>query len=248
LAIVLLAPGYALTAVLFPRHDDLDGAMRAALSFGLSVAVLPILALVLNVLPWGIRPWPIVISLALWLLLLCGIGLWRRRALALEDQAYAPPVVDVAGWWQRLKPGSRVRYVLGALGFSGALIGLAIVLSTVGGTARLTEFYILGPDGLAENYPREVAPHQEMQALLGIINHEGTTARYRIEVHSGGQLLTEIGPIALEDGATWEAPLRYALKQIGDDQSIDILLFHNDETTPYRQLRLWIDVRGEATR
>src|SRR4029453_5369256 len=61
----LLAPGYALTVALFPRRDQIDGLARAALSFGLSVAVLPVLALVLNALPWGIRPWPIALSLLL---------------------------------------------------------------------------------------------------------------------------------------------------------------------------------------
>src|SRR5437867_3448634 len=48
LAAVLLAPGYALVAAVFPEHDDLDGGMRAGLSFGLSVAVLPLLALLLD--------------------------------------------------------------------------------------------------------------------------------------------------------------------------------------------------------
>ncbi|MBN1814156.1 MAG: DUF1616 domain-containing protein [Anaerolineae bacterium] len=42
LLFVLFVPGYALQAVLFPRAADLDGPERLALSFGLSIAVVPL--------------------------------------------------------------------------------------------------------------------------------------------------------------------------------------------------------------
>src|SRR5262245_7754508 len=63
---VLLAPGYALLSALFPRKDHFDGSARIGLSFGLSVPVIPVLALLLSWLPWGIRPWPITIALTVW--------------------------------------------------------------------------------------------------------------------------------------------------------------------------------------
>jgi len=48
LHLVLFLPGYALIAALFPRKGDLDGIERIALSFGLSIAVVPLLGLALN--------------------------------------------------------------------------------------------------------------------------------------------------------------------------------------------------------
>ena len=39
LFLILFIPGYSLIAALFPKKDDLDGIERAALSFGLSIAV-----------------------------------------------------------------------------------------------------------------------------------------------------------------------------------------------------------------
>ncbi|MGB3943467.1 MAG: DUF1616 domain-containing protein, partial [Methanothrix sp.] len=54
LVMVLFLPGYALIAALFPRDDDLDGIERVALSFGLSIAVVPLIGLGLNYTPWGI--------------------------------------------------------------------------------------------------------------------------------------------------------------------------------------------------
>ena len=48
LLLVLFLPGYSLIAALFPRKNDLDGIERIALSFGLSIAVVPLLGLALN--------------------------------------------------------------------------------------------------------------------------------------------------------------------------------------------------------
>ena len=55
LPLVLFLPGYALIAALFPAKSDLDGIERVALSFGLSIAVVPLIGLGLNYTPWGIR-------------------------------------------------------------------------------------------------------------------------------------------------------------------------------------------------
>src|SRR5659263_694396 len=62
LPLVLFLPGYALIAALFPAKSDLDGIERTALSFGLSIAVVPLMGLGLNYTPWGIRLLPILIS------------------------------------------------------------------------------------------------------------------------------------------------------------------------------------------
>ena len=43
LLLVLFLPGYSLIAALFPGRDDLDGIERIALSFGLSIAVVPLI-------------------------------------------------------------------------------------------------------------------------------------------------------------------------------------------------------------
>ena len=62
LLMVLFVPGYTLIAALFPKIGDLDGIERTALSFGLSIAVVPLIGLGLNYTPWGIRLIPVVVS------------------------------------------------------------------------------------------------------------------------------------------------------------------------------------------
>jgi hypothetical protein len=60
---VLYLPGYALIEALYSKADELDQLERLALSIGLSLALVPLVGLVLNYTPWGIRLVPILISL-----------------------------------------------------------------------------------------------------------------------------------------------------------------------------------------
>ena len=75
---VLWLPGYAFIKALFPQNlpfakalarsldtseKDLDAIERVALSLGMSIALVPIVGLLLNYTPWGIRLTPIVLSL-----------------------------------------------------------------------------------------------------------------------------------------------------------------------------------------
>jgi hypothetical protein len=60
---VLYLPGFSLIQLLFPKGKDIDSLERFALSIGLSLAVVPLIGLVLNFTPWGIRFAPITTSL-----------------------------------------------------------------------------------------------------------------------------------------------------------------------------------------
>jgi uncharacterized membrane protein len=67
---VLWLPGYAFTRALFPARlplktsdKSLDTIERVALSIGMSLALVPIVGLLLNYTPWGITLAPITLSL-----------------------------------------------------------------------------------------------------------------------------------------------------------------------------------------
>ena len=59
---VLWLPGYTLIKALFPTKE-IDNIERTALSIGMSLALVPIIGLLLNYTPWGIRLTPITLSL-----------------------------------------------------------------------------------------------------------------------------------------------------------------------------------------
>jgi hypothetical protein len=77
-AFVLFLPGFMLILALYPRGEELDGLERAALSVGLSLAIVPIVGLALNYTPWGIRLEPIVITLAFLVEGLAVVGVFRK--------------------------------------------------------------------------------------------------------------------------------------------------------------------------
>jgi len=240
LFLVLIAPGYVLQAALFARRDALDVHARIALSFGLSVAVLPVFALALDRLPWGIYLWPMTWMMIGWLLVWSGIALVQR--VVLQDKAVLPPPVAPRSWWQQQSGLQKLGHV------SASIAVVTVVFYAVFAFADAreplsTEFYVLGTEGRAENYPSEVAPGTPMQLQLGIVNREGHAVEYRVEVRSGGSVLNTVGPITIAEGATWQAPVRYAITTPGDDQLVDMLLFRAADTQPYRQLQLWVNVQ-----
>jgi uncharacterized membrane protein len=81
LLFALFFPGYALISAIFPKRDKLGGIERLALSFGLSIAIVPLIGLILNFTPWGIELYPIVISVTIFILAASVVGWYRQRKL-----------------------------------------------------------------------------------------------------------------------------------------------------------------------
>src|SRR2546425_11716956 len=89
--LVLFVPGYVLVAAIFPGslapgNAELDWIERIALSFGLSIAVVPLLGLVLNFTPFGIRFAPIVALIAVFTVGVGYVAYWRRMRLPPESR------------------------------------------------------------------------------------------------------------------------------------------------------------------
>jgi len=81
---VLFIPGYVTVEALFPKGRELDSIERFALSVGLSLALVPLVGLLLNYTPWGIRLNPIVISLTILTVGLAVIALARQYRTSAE--------------------------------------------------------------------------------------------------------------------------------------------------------------------
>ncbi len=78
---VLFIPGYLLVEVLFPSRRDLDSIERIALSIGLSLALVPLVGLLLNYTVWGIRLIPVIVSLVILTLGLSAAALIRHYTI-----------------------------------------------------------------------------------------------------------------------------------------------------------------------
>jgi uncharacterized membrane protein len=186
LPMILFFPGYVLIATLFPDKDDLDGIERLALSFGLSVAVVPLIGLILNYTPWGIRLDPIVISLVAFTTVMILLAQYRRSLLP-PEQRFGVPLREMFNTIRAdlYEPGqSRIDKILSTILILAliASVGTTIyVIAVPKEGEKFTEFYILGPGGKAADYPTRFPAGQEQSLIIGIGNHEYHNVTYTVE-------------------------------------------------------------------
>jgi hypothetical protein len=98
---ILLLPGYAFIKALFPQtlpfaralahslgttEKNLDTIERAALSLGMSIALVPIVGLLLNYTPWGIRLTPIVLSLTALTIAFATTAILREYQITIKQE------------------------------------------------------------------------------------------------------------------------------------------------------------------
>jgi uncharacterized membrane protein len=94
---VLFLPGYTFIKALFPTQlpiktasESLDSVERIALSIGLSLALVPLVGLLINYTPWGITLTPLVLSLLCLTVTFASIALLREyNAKASKCTLYA---------------------------------------------------------------------------------------------------------------------------------------------------------------
>jgi len=84
--VVIFYPGYTLVAALFPGKERLDGVERVALSFGLSLVTVSLIALILNYTRLGVRLEPVLYSVVTFAFITSAIAWFRRRWLPKEER------------------------------------------------------------------------------------------------------------------------------------------------------------------
>lgn len=81
-AFVIYLPGYMFIQAIFPKKEDLDHLERFLFSVGASLAVVSLVGLILNYLPWGMRLVPITIALTVFVVFFAFLAATRKfRAL-----------------------------------------------------------------------------------------------------------------------------------------------------------------------
>jgi len=215
LAFVLFVPGYAFVAALFPEAgesptgiedvDDaegdadpaaatdrsgIDGIERVALSFGLSIAVVPLLGLVLNFTPWGIRLVPIAVTVSGFTLVSTAVGAHRRWEIP-EEERFAVPYRSwlAAGQSELFDPDSRADAALNVLLVASILLAAGSVTYAVAVPKpgeSFTEFYLLteneSGDLVAAGYPTNMTRGESASVVVGIGNQEHESVEYTVVV------------------------------------------------------------------
>ena len=124
----------------------------------------------------------------------------------------------------------------------GSLGALGYVLATPEEGDTFTEFYLLGPQGEAANYPDELKVGEAGKVMVGIINHEGREVGYRVEVVIGGVKSNEVGPFVLLDEQKWAGEVGFVPERDGENQKVEFLLYQDEQAEAYLRLQLWVNV------
>jgi len=258
--LVLFVPGYVLVAVLFPENREVDWIERIALSFGVSIAVVPLLGLFLILTPWGIRFIPLVGTIAVFTVGLGYAAYWRRMRLPPDKRLSLTVEIAVPNWTEY---GGLDKGLTIALSASIIVAGgtLAYVVLTPPPGETFTQFYILGPGGNASVYPTALNISQPGSVILGIASHEATTVTYNVRVDligvrlvynttSGFNETVELNRttwstfnVTLADGQNWTQPYTFRITDPGL-WKVQFLLFKDgDFSSAYHELHLFVRVQ-----
>lgn len=182
LPMVIFIPGYLLISVLFPTKKTdkgIDDIQRVALSLGLSLVILPLIGLGFYYVP-GTYLTGLVVFIFI-------IGI-----LAIYQWYGPPPSIRHTIKISISMPTNETKLdkILTAaliICIATTIILVTYVAITPKQGEHFTEFYILGSQDLAYNYPMNLTTGENATIILGVVNHERTTMNYTIEVWLSNQ-------------------------------------------------------------
>ena len=244
LCLVLFFPGYTLLSALFPKKGDLGGIERVALSFGLSIAVVPLIGLILNYTPWGIRLYPILISITL-SVLISSVVAWQRQQKLPDEERFKVTFTIRLPQWSGMGNLDKALSISLVVAIVAALGCLGYVVANPKQGEKFTEFYMLGLEGKAGNYSSELTVGGDAKVILGIVNHEHRATSYRVVTSINGVKINEIYTGILAHEEKWEQEVEFRLNEVGLKQKVEFWLYKAEETEPCLEQPLYryIDVK-----
>ena len=170
------------------RAGSIDGIERVALSFGLSIAITPLIGLLLNFTPFGIRLVPIVLSIGGFTLVASAVAALRRQALPADERFRVPYRSWIGSARAELfAPETRLDAVLNVV----LVVSLLLAVSSVGYAVLVpksgesfSEFYLLTENEsgalVADDYPENFTVGGSQPLVVGIGNHEHEQVDYSV--------------------------------------------------------------------
>ncbi|CEG12566.1 conserved membrane hypothetical protein [groundwater metagenome] len=257
--LILFLPGYVLIAFLFPEKKDMDLIERVALSVGLSAAITPILGLILNFTPFGIRLIPIIIILSSFIVILTILTYLKLKNIP-EAECYNEnfclsniysKIYSSAKFLEN--PTDKALFILLIVSVAFCIFTLIFVVSVPKEGEKFTEFYILNTDGNANWYPVNLTASENFTINVNIVCHEHPAKsiiyKLKIKWNESDEILYERF-ILLRDNETFSenftftANIKNTTQDIAkDNKKLEFLLYKDDNSEIYRKLHLWIDVK-----
>lgn len=259
LLLVVFVPGYMAAAALLPRAEDADWLLRLGLAVGLSFAIEALLGLLLNYSPIGITFASAAVATLAATAVLGAVAFARRRAVPPDERIEVSLDIRWARWHD---------YTLVEKGLAFALVvilAIAIPLVALAFTQPspqqpYTELYLLGPSGNFTGVPNQLNVSQVAAVDIVVTNREQAAVNYSLRVdllgfQSVANATTGTNQTAvvnetnwdwfnfsLADDGTWMQGYSFSIPLPGS-WAVQFTLFRSgDLTSPYREVRLRINV------
>jgi uncharacterized membrane protein len=248
LPLVLVLPGYALMASVFPRRS-LGAVECLVFSLGLSLVIVVLGGLVLNWTPFGLRASSWSLLLGSITLGACAVALARRRGLrtchaermrsisALFRTYHAESMRSISALYGLLRiKGVGLTFRQGLLlGMAVVIICGAIAISNIGAAQQpfpgFTQLWILPAGGA----------NPKNAVRLGVSNMESTAMEYSLAVNVDGKVVKLWPSIDLKPSEKWETTLMLPQTAHIGAVRVEVVLYRtNAPATIYRHVVLWL--------
>ena len=240
---VLFIPGYVLISLLFPKKGYLESIERIALSFGMSIAIVPLLGFLLN-FTFGITQVSVLFILYIYSTVIALVAIYRRNKLS-EDQMFSIRFDDIYENIRGLRPKSGTDSILAVIFIVTIILAVGIVYFVVASPRtgeRFTEFYVLNSSEKADNHQTELKINSSTIFLIGVVDHEYVTVNYTVQVILDKDVLLS-EELVLNHGDIWEKNMTLFFDKEGNNMKLEFWLFkENNFTYPYRRLHTWVNI------
>jgi uncharacterized membrane protein len=134
------------------------------------------------------------------------------------------------------KTRNMISLILVTILFLFIIVTVYLIMNPVQGEP-FTEFYLLGPDGKAGNYPTNLTEGQQGRVLIGVVNHEYATTNYLLIVKKNN-IIVENDSFSLDNNQKKEITFIFTSGP-PDTNNLEFLLYKlPDNKTVYRSLHL----------
>lgn len=241
---IFYAPGYALLAALYPEQLINHG-QRFFSSLGLSMVITGLLNLAATYYI-GTNLRTSFSILTVWIVMMTFIAGYRRYLTPLPNRFILRFNLSVSTIWQQntgVQKGLLLAQIIVIL-FLGLAAGRLIWVSSQN-NPQFAEFYLLGKNGVAGNYTKQVFMGTPVVITLGIVNHGKDSVPYELFVRIDDEDFSPITNIVLNNQEQWVSDVTFYPQQRPGKQKVTFVLKKSGESFPYRMLYFWLDVQNQ---
>lgn len=125
---------------------------------------------------------------------------------------------------------------------AASIVGVIYITVNPKSGEKFTEFYILGENGKAGDYPSNLTIGETGNLTVGIVNREQNVTSYDLVVQLNGTNLYN-NTFTLSKNETKEIPFNFTAETSGKNQKMQFMLYKlPNYTDVYRSLNLYINV------